>query len=106
MIRSKLSLSLTLSALLLSGCALGPDYQRPTVKMPVAFKESAGWKVGEPQQVNADPNWWSHFNDPVLGMLRLLDRVWRRRRPVGHGRARCGVMIAFDEHITLAVGHP
>ena len=74
MIRSKLSQSLTfgaltLSALLLSGCALGPDYQRPSVKMPVAFKESAGWKVGEPQQVNADPNWWSHFNDPVLDQL-------------------------------------
>lgn len=49
---------------LLSGCTVGPDYQRPTVDMP---KE---WRVQEREAKNlADTDWWRQFNDPVLGEL-------------------------------------
>jgi NodT family efflux transporter outer membrane factor (OMF) lipoprotein len=57
------------TALLLSACAIGPDYERPKVTMPATFKEAAGWKPVEPASVNADPAWWSRFNDPVLDAL-------------------------------------
>lgn len=51
---------------LLSGCAVGPDYQRPAVEAPVAFKEMAGWKMAEPRSIAADQPWWTLYADPVL----------------------------------------
>jgi outer membrane protein TolC len=59
---------LTLS-LLLSACAVGPDYERPSVTTPTTYKEAEGWKISEPKAVDSDPNWWSIFNDPVLDQL-------------------------------------
>ncbi len=47
--------------LLLSACALGPDYQRPEVAMPDNFRETinAGDSV-------ANLPWWELFDDPYL----------------------------------------
>jgi len=58
--------SLLTLTLLLSACAVGPDYERPTVTTPTIYKEADGWKVSEPKAVDADPEWWSIFNDPLL----------------------------------------
>ena len=33
-------------ALMLSGCAVGPDYVRPAAIVPVQYKEVKGWKLG------------------------------------------------------------
>jgi NodT family efflux transporter outer membrane factor (OMF) lipoprotein len=63
------SASLLTLSLLLSACAVGPDYERPSAPVPVAYKEADGWKVADPKPVDADPNWWSIFNDPVLDQL-------------------------------------
>ena len=43
-----------LIAVLLSACAAGPDYQRPTVDTPAAFKELGDWKPAEPREPAAD----------------------------------------------------
>ncbi len=59
---------LTLS-LLLTACTVGPDYERPSAPTPAAYKEAEGWKVAEPKSVDADPDWWTIFNDPVLNQL-------------------------------------
>ena len=58
-----------LIAVLLSACAAGPDYQRPTVDTPAAFKELGDWKPAEPREPAAD-NWWAAFGDPVLDDLQ------------------------------------
>jgi NodT family efflux transporter outer membrane factor (OMF) lipoprotein len=63
------SASLLTLSLLLSACAVGPDYQRPSAPVPTAYKEADGWKVADPKPVDADPIWWSIFNDPVLDDL-------------------------------------
>src|SRR3954464_14880876 len=55
---------------LLAGCAVGPDYRRPEVTVPAAFKESAGWKQAEPRDHLPRGNWWTAFNDPVLSGLQ------------------------------------
>jgi NodT family efflux transporter outer membrane factor (OMF) lipoprotein len=58
------------SALVLAGCAVGPDYVRPTVQAPAAFKEAPGnWKLAEPQDLAPRGNWWEAFGDPVLNGL-------------------------------------
>lgn len=36
-------------ALLVSACAVGPDYKRPDVAMPTAFKEAKGWTAAIPK---------------------------------------------------------
>jgi multidrug efflux system outer membrane protein len=53
-----------LAAALLAGCAVGPDYKRPAVDAPGAFR----FEIKEAQQV-ANTTWWEQFNDPVLNHL-------------------------------------
>ena len=58
-----------LSAALMAGCAVGPDYKRPEVALPPAFKESPGWKVAAPADGASRGPWWEAFGDPVLSGL-------------------------------------
>lgn len=53
---------LPLAALLLSGCAVGPNYRRPEAQPPAAFR-------GQPQAEAAslaDQPWWDVLGDPAL----------------------------------------
>jgi multidrug efflux system outer membrane protein len=60
---SSLSLLLGLS-LGLSGCLLGPDYQRPKIETPAAFR------FAQSDAANlANSAWWEQFHDPVLNQL-------------------------------------
>lgn len=60
---------------LLSGCMVGPDYERPKVETPAAYKEarrghdSADWKPAEPRDDAARGRWWAVFADPKLDAL-------------------------------------
>jgi NodT family efflux transporter outer membrane factor (OMF) lipoprotein len=54
--------------LLLSACAVGPDYQRPLVPVPSAFKE-AGWSPGVPADGAERGAWWLIYGDPTLDVL-------------------------------------
>ncbi len=73
---TRLSLVLLLSASTLAGCAVGPDYSRPTsaASAPAtAFKEAQGWKPAEPVDHIDRGAWWSVFNDPVLdGLMKRV----------------------------------
>lgn len=56
--------------LALQGCAVGPDYRRPDVATPVAFKEAPkGWKRAAPADGTARGDWWRIYHDPVLDSL-------------------------------------
>lgn len=48
----------------LAGCAVGPDYQRPAVDAPAAFR----FAEQEARNV-ADTAWWAQFNDPAMNEL-------------------------------------
>jgi len=54
---------------LLSACAVGPDYKKPTVETPQAFKENTDWKVAQPSDNALPTKWWEIYNDPVLNQL-------------------------------------
>lgn len=66
-----------LTTLLLSACAVGPDYQRPSVATPAAFKEApaadAGWLPAAPADALDRGRWWTLFGDAALD--RLMDQV-------------------------------
>ena len=68
----------TLAALLLTGCMVGPKYQKPPAiaqAPPATYKESptaadAGtWKVAQPQDAVLHGNWWEIYSDPELNQL-------------------------------------
>ena len=62
--------SLLVTALLLSGCSLAPDYHRPVVSTPAAYKEAPeGWSVAAPAADAPRAAWWEAFGDPVLSGL-------------------------------------
>lgn len=53
--------------LLLAGCAVGPDYERPKTEAPPAWGEKADTAAADLSK------WWTLFNDPALD--RLVDRA-------------------------------
>jgi len=55
-----------------AGCAVGPNYQRPTVDAP-AFKETGDWKPSTPGESIPRGKWWQIYGDAVLNDLE--DRV-------------------------------
>ena len=55
--------------LLLSGCAVGPDYHRPDVATPAAYKEAGDWKPAEPKDEAPRGNWWEIYGDADLNDL-------------------------------------
>jgi NodT family efflux transporter outer membrane factor (OMF) lipoprotein len=61
---------LVLAAVLaLGGCMVGPDYVRPEVDTPAAYKELEGWKRAEPRDQLARGQWWEMFGDRELDAL-------------------------------------
>jgi NodT family efflux transporter outer membrane factor (OMF) lipoprotein len=57
------------AALLLGGCAAGPDYRRPAVDTPVSWTVEAPFRVGAPSDALSKGPWWKRFGDPVLDTL-------------------------------------
>jgi NodT family efflux transporter outer membrane factor (OMF) lipoprotein len=50
----------------LSSCTVGPNYVRPKVETPVAYKELDGWKTAQPQDQVIRGNWWELYSDTQL----------------------------------------
>lgn len=47
-----------------SGCVQGPDYSRPVVEIPAAYRSATPVDATEPTQ-----GWWSAYRDPLLDTL-------------------------------------
>lgn len=63
-------------AMLLAGCAVGPDYHRPSVDMGSQYKESQGWVQARPAQISLRDDWWRLYQDPVLdGLMNTLQEA-------------------------------
>jgi outer membrane protein, multidrug efflux system len=60
------SLFVVTCAALLAACAAGPNYQRPAVDMPVAWKIEPPWREGAPNDLADKGPWWLRFGDPLL----------------------------------------
>jgi outer membrane protein, multidrug efflux system len=52
--------------LILSGCMVGPKYQKPDVAMPEHFEQLPSGVASEEEDLS---HWWKQFHDPVLDQL-------------------------------------
>ncbi len=62
------------NVLLLTGCAVGPDYKKPDQWTPSKWEKPAAGKdsqsvVSETNLRKPSPEWWDCFNDPMLSNL-------------------------------------
>jgi NodT family efflux transporter outer membrane factor (OMF) lipoprotein len=57
-----------LLVLALSACSLIPPYSRPTVDVPVGYKEEGPWRPAA-GKLEAPEKWWQAFDDPLLNAL-------------------------------------
>ena len=58
-----------MAALLLGGCTVGPNYQRPSTDVPADYQESADFKAAHPSDEIAKGKWWEVYGDPQLNAL-------------------------------------
>jgi len=55
---------------MLHGCMVGPDYVRPAVETPAAYKETTvEWKPARPSDDAKRGKWWEVFGDPQMNAL-------------------------------------
>lgn len=73
---SRLLLTSGLLMLALAGCAVTPEYKRPAVDVPAAFKEASlspeaarRWKAAQPAEAMSRGQWWLVFGDEALNRL-------------------------------------
>ena len=77
-----------LASVVLSGCVLGPDYQRPAAAQSLELRHTPGWKVAQPAEFDAGVAWWTIYQDAALAdlltqleasnqSLRAAEAAWR-----------------------------
>jgi outer membrane protein, multidrug efflux system len=54
----------------LAGCVAGPDYLKPAVETPPAWKLEDGWREATPSDAEPKGPWWQRFDDPRLDALQ------------------------------------
>ena len=52
-----------------AGCAVGPDYRRPSADVPPAWQPDAPWHEAAPSDAALKGNWWELFQDSTLNPL-------------------------------------
>ncbi len=62
-----LRLGAVIIAVLLSGCVVGPDYERPEIETPEEFRQ----RISTGAAITNIP-WWQLFEDPQLERLILI----------------------------------
>lgn len=96
------SLALVVSVLSSSGCMIGPDYLRPVVDTPDAYRF-------EPAQVaqTADSEWWKQYGDPVLDQLisDALVNNWNAQIAAANVQAAAGILTTTRAPIFPQLGY-
>jgi len=96
---------------LLSGCVVGPNYVRPSVVTPDAFKEVQGWKIAHPSDDAFRGAWWELFADPTLNALAAQVNVSNQTLAADEAAFREARALvrearaAFFPTVTIGVGY-
>lgn len=81
-------------ALLLAGCAVGPDHVKPSPALPESFPGASG------KGARLAPDWWRSFRDPELD--RLVERAFAANADLRAAVARMEQAGAQFEEVEVA----
>jgi len=110
MIRRLPVVALLVGAALLvaAGCSVGPNYVRPSIETPGAYKEvaeGAEWKPAQPSDGMVRGPWWEVFGDPLLNSLETQVSISNQNLLVAEGQfrqARALVLAARSQFFPTA----
>jgi len=106
----------SVTLLLLSGCAVGPDYLKPTAIVPAQYKEIKGWKFASPRDNASRGEWWKAFGDAELNRLEAQVAVSNQTLKadeanyrqalalIAEGRSQLFPTLNFDPSLTRSSG--
>lgn len=117
------ALAAVLLATALTGCVVGPDYSRPSVETPFAYKQGGvredspgyvaarkkGWREAKPADAVERGDWWRVFHDPALDrLIRLVDvdNQSLRQAVANYRQARALVASAQAALYPTVIGAP
>ena len=96
-----------LAALLLAGCAVGPNYVRPTADVPAAYKENPNFKPAQPSDAMSRGKWWEIYQDAQLNSLEEQVTVSNQTLRAAQARfveARAAVRVSRSSFYPTATG--
>jgi multidrug efflux system outer membrane protein len=101
-IKMRIRIFATLLAAGLAGCTVGPNYLRPEVESPAA------WRIDYPKAAEvANIKWWEQFGDPVLN--GLVETALRDNRDLRIAAARVdqfiGALTATGSQLYPQIGY-
>jgi len=110
-------ISLACLTLALTACSVGPNYQRPAVQVPAAYKEpppasfseASTWKVAQPNDGTPRGQWWELFVDPQLNALEEQVDVSNQTLAVAEAQlrgARAAIGVARAALFPTVTGTP
>ena len=105
-------------ALAAASCAVGPNYKKPAVSVPAAYKEPPpdspaaapeAWKPAEPRDERERGKWWEVFGDPELSALE--EQVTVSNQSIAQAEAqfrgaRAAVRLARSEFFPTVTASP
>src|SRR3989442_7752591 len=101
----------TVMLTLMTGCAVGPNYVRPTVITPGAYKEVDGWKMARPRDDLSRGAWWELFGDPQLDALEARVDISNQNLVVAEATCRQARALVREARasyfptMTLGIGY-
>ena len=98
-----------LGLILLSGCAVGPRYSKPSTVAPPAYKETPpNWATAQPNDQTARGAWWEIFQDPQLNLLEEQINVSNQNLKAAQAQfAQARALVRFnraDYYPTVTAG--
>lgn len=85
-------------AAVLSGCAVGPNYERPDVPTPVRYKEAP---AQTPAPASPPDAWWTLFTDPVLDDLEAQVEVSNQNLAAAQAAYEQALTVIREQRATL-----
>ena len=85
----------------LAGCAVGPNYARPSAPISPTYKEAAGWSPAAPADALGRGDWWSLFGDTVLDGLEARVKVSNQNIAAAEAAYRQSRAIVSEQRAAL-----
>ncbi len=89
------------TAAALAGCAVGPNYVRPTAPLSPSFKEAAGWSLAAPADTLDRGDWWTLFGDATLNGLEGRVQVSNQNIIAAEAAYRQARGVVSEQQATL-----